>query len=148
MNDNQKKLEELMTEAEKVVDTMLTKPYADCVKFREACVQGLFKALAANDLINSELCVAMTYFVHCSEKLLLDHPEAKQDVQQVVQNMSMDSESLEELTTLHGDAVANGEDTLVFRGHEVDVTYAKYLLQHLKSVLENDDDDVIKFPGR
>jgi hypothetical protein len=144
MNDPLDKIVELMKESEKVVDTMLTKPYADVVKFREACVQQVFTALAKHDLIDSELCVAMSYFVHCSEEALKSHPNSMGDVQQIVKGMSMDTESLEELQTLHGDAVANHEDTLVFRGNEVDVTYAKYIIEHLKNGIG--DDDAIPFP--
>lgn len=144
MNDPLDKLVDLMEESEKVVNTMLTKPYADVVKFREACVQQVFTVLAKHDLIDSELCVAMSYFVHCSEEALTSHPDSMGDVQQIVKGMSMDTESLEELQTLYGDAVSNHEDTLVFRGNEVDVTYAKYIIEHLKNRV--DGDDSIPFP--
>ena len=143
-NNPEEKLNKLLEESDKVVATMLARPYEDVEKFREACVTQMFRVLVKKELVTSELCVAMSYFVLCTEENLLRHPDRQGKVSEVIKGMSMDKEALEELKSLLGDALANDEDKFVFRGQEVDVGYAKYLIEYLEGL----DDNIIEFPDR
>ena len=120
-------LEQALKEADKVVETMLQRPYEDQNKFREACLDGVFKKFVETETLDSEMCVALSYFAHCTSVCLASHPDHLKNMQ-----VTMDKETLAELTEQYKVACEAGEDSFNFKGKEIDVKYAKYLIEFLE----------------
>lgn len=154
-NKEETQLEKALKEADEVVDTMLEQPLKDQITFREACLDGVFKALVSAKAVDSEMCVALSYFARCTQAVINSHPDSIKDIQ-----VTMDKETLSELTSVLEGAVKAGVDKFTFKGKELDVKYAKYLVEFLaekeldgllddfsksKKPASDDDDKIVPF---
>ena len=70
-------LTNMFQEAQKVVKQMLTQPYPEVVKFKDACLaKATARILKNSPDIDTELAVAMSFVMEASEHLVSSHPGA------------------------------------------------------------------------